>query len=125
MHKCPNCRQTCDCDDDDLWLDAPENCACCVFYPEYEMDEEDEYYDDSDYYEGLFDIPYAACVHGWKGLLLKIKDCIDGHVHGPYSRILWSPWPGFFYGAQQSVTSHFSSPWLGGPMLGDMDDHPF
>jgi hypothetical protein len=38
MHECPVCGQACDCDGDDLWCDAPDDCSC-----ECEILGEDEY----------------------------------------------------------------------------------
>lgn len=28
MHDCPKCGMACDCDGEDTWLNAPDNCAC-------------------------------------------------------------------------------------------------
>lgn len=47
MHECPNCGMACDCDGEDTWLEAPDNCSCeCEEfddegYPEYDDDLED------------------------------------------------------------------------------------
>lgn len=128
MHSCPICEQTCDCDGDDMWLHTPEDCTCCSEAWDYAEDEDEE-----DYWEAYWDendhappeIPYAACVHGWQGLWLKIQDCIHGNVHGTYNRLLWKPWPVFFEGVQQAEISHFSRAWCNAWMLSPGNEFPF
>jgi len=44
MHECPICGCACDCDGDDTWLDAPDDCECELRCAE-EGEEQDDGYD--------------------------------------------------------------------------------
>lgn len=46
MHECPECMQACDCDGDDTWMDAPDNCSC---------DHYEGFDEETDWSEGLDD----------------------------------------------------------------------
>lgn len=40
MHECPWCGQECDCDGEDTWLEAPDDCTCGCGGPD--VDGEDD-----------------------------------------------------------------------------------
>jgi hypothetical protein len=48
MHECPDCGMACDCDGEDTWIDAPDECEHylmdpeCLGNPDY-IDPDDEY----------------------------------------------------------------------------------
>jgi len=43
MHECPMCNQACDCDGEDLWQEAPDDCQCeCLDDDLDEWDRDDD-----------------------------------------------------------------------------------